>query len=580
MGRPEGGDDDRGRFEGPFDLERVGQIITKPRGEAFVLEDFRPIWDSLDLRLARAYWQHQGIEAFFGGDVPYGITSDGRLAAKAAETTLAGLRAAADKGELGETVHLLELGAGSGLFAKLFLDRLKALAPDFYDRTRYVASDGTQRMLDEIESCAVLADHRDHVSLVRCNAAEPLAELTAPGVELPGRGGYQAVFANYLLDALPFTILARHGQNLWELQHRTVIDPDADLSLYSKLTPDELRERLLNDDPETLGDLLHLHRACVVDSRYQPVTREALAFAEAIPDEPADEALIYLHSYGALRCVAEAFELIRPGGFLLVSDYGYTGDGTRKDVFEFQHFGESVACPVNLFALCQHFARDPAMTVVGPETDPESLFSRLIARQPDEALTEAFKDQFGKEGWDRLAAPANEARAHLENKEIEAARWKFQEAIALQPTNWMLLEEAAGFLLYNCKDHDAALELAMEGLKLNSVSPKLWNLLGDCFFALEDLDKAETAYQSAMALNSGDVLARLNMVYIHMRRHAYAEALASIAEALSLDLELRYRETLMEKQDQVLEMIVSKRRDELQRAINRFRGRRGLPGRP
>ena len=69
----------------------------------------------------------------------------------------------AKSGHPGMPMGMAELGAGSGLFAKQFLDQLAARAPEVHARLRYTVIDGSQAMLDGIEETGVLADHADQV---------------------------------------------------------------------------------------------------------------------------------------------------------------------------------------------------------------------------------------------------------------------------------------------------------------------------------------------------------------------------------------------------------------------------------
>ena len=302
----------------PHDPADPARILAEPRPTGRILQSFCPVQDSVDWRLSRMFWETRGRDAFFGGDVPYVVTNDGHLAGNAVEVLLASLAAEDD----GEDVILVEMGAGSGLFAKQFLDQLRnrcrETGRDIYDRTLYVVTDGAPAMVEGISESGVLADHAERV--VPVTARLPgLPGALAEVLDRPPEGRVRGIFANYVLDSLPFTILARKGDALWELEMQTAVSANRDAGNYVDLSDDEIARRIEAD--EGLDDLVGLYPALVIDSRYEPIRRDTLPRAETIP-EGGDETAAYLHSHGALDAIDEALSLLHPAGIMLVSDYG------------------------------------------------------------------------------------------------------------------------------------------------------------------------------------------------------------------------------------------------------------------
>jgi tetratricopeptide (TPR) repeat protein len=136
------------------------------------------------------------------------------------------------------------------------------------------------------------------------------------------------------------------------------------------------------------------------------------------------------------------------------------------------------------------------------------------------------------------------------------------------------------FLTYTLTEHDAGLEVAKRALQLNHLSPRLWNLLGDCYYGLGTFDSAERAYQQAMRVNPADVRARANLAYVALRRSAPTEALRFIGEALALDRAGECREELMSKQAEALQAIAESHARNAFGNINRLHGHHALPCRP
>ncbi|MES1210475.1 MAG: hypothetical protein ABUS79_31430, partial [Pseudomonadota bacterium] len=120
-------------------VEALGQVAT----EATEFEGFRPLAECLEWRLADAYWSTAGVLPFVRNDVPYLVNNTGRLSESAAALVFAAFDEM--RASLPERVIILELGAGTGLYARYFLDafaaRCRAEKRDYYDRLVYVVSD-------------------------------------------------------------------------------------------------------------------------------------------------------------------------------------------------------------------------------------------------------------------------------------------------------------------------------------------------------------------------------------------------------------------------------------------------------
>lgn len=101
-------------------LDALRRVATEPTE----IEDFRPLGHCLEWRLADAYWDRAGIIPFVRNDVPYLVNNTGRLSENAAALVFAALNEA--RPSLPARLVLLELGAGTGLHARYFLDAFVA----------------------------------------------------------------------------------------------------------------------------------------------------------------------------------------------------------------------------------------------------------------------------------------------------------------------------------------------------------------------------------------------------------------------------------------------------------------------
>jgi tetratricopeptide (TPR) repeat protein len=82
--------------------------------------------------------------------------------------------------------------------------------------------------------------------------------------------------------------------------------------------------------------------------------------------------------------------------------------------------------------------------------------------------------------------------------------------------------------------------------------------LGDALFEWGRTAEARSAYRKGLAINPSDVRARFNLAFVHTRDKNYRAALAMIADALALDKTGQYRERLLQKQAEVLQLVTLK----------------------
>ena len=172
----------------------IGRVVTGDRE----LEDYRPLPHNLEWRLSALHWIRAGVTPFITNDVPYLVNNNGRASADAAAVLFANcLDAPSD-----QPIRVLEVGAGSALFARYFLDEFRALCQrhgrDFYDRLTMHVTDGSPSSVTRWSEAGMFADHSAHVTTAVCDAETPDAAAGGP---------LRAVFANYVLDSLPAAVL-------------------------------------------------------------------------------------------------------------------------------------------------------------------------------------------------------------------------------------------------------------------------------------------------------------------------------------------------------------------------------------
>ena len=541
----------------------ISDLVTRGTSTGVLLQDLTTISSSIPWLRAQRYWADAGLHVFTSGEVPYGATNSGEPSRKAVEMYVASLRAAEQAGCREASSYVLELGTGCGLFAKLFLDQLRARSDAAgnrdYERTTYIVADYSKGLLEDTRKSGVFAAHEERVRRVHLPTRDWRAALAAALPEAVG--AIRAIHANYLLDSLPFTILSWFEGRLFEVRIRTRLREEL---LRPGMSPPPVTDALASES--WLAEVLEstpesAHTALRIEAEYLPVERASLPLPELIPrptptaatDSAAHASLQVLHGYGAIEFLDEVLGALRADGYFVTMDYNCPCP--RKEPIEFQSYGSSVASGVN-FAQLEAFARARPDCQVGvPTEDPTFLQARCFARggAPTEVI-QLFGALYSKEAEERIEAAHRSAKELAREKYYEAARWKFEEAYRLQPFNWNLLHSIGSFLENTLREHDAALEVAKRALLLNHLSPELWNLLGDCHYNLDDTVAAEQAYLQAVRLSPCNPRGHANLAYVFLRRGDAAEALRLIGHALALDRLGEIREELLGKQAEALQV--------------------------
>jgi tetratricopeptide (TPR) repeat protein len=184
-------------------------------------------------------------------------------------------------------------------------------------------------------------------------------------------------------------------------------------------------------------------------------------------------------------------------------------------------------------------------------------------------VRDAFLERFSQKAQEKLQAPVNKARECQKAGRFEMAADFYRQALQDQPGNWVLMNEVSMFLTFALGDPRAGSDMAKLALKRNpSCSSELWNTLGDGLFAFGRTAEAGSAYLRALEINPRDVRARYNLGWVHAHDKDCAAALAVLAEALALDKMGEYRERLLQKQAEVLQLLTQKSQQEYLLMVN------------
>ncbi|GJI89310.1 hypothetical protein RugamoR1_24730 [Rugamonas sp. R1(2021)] len=514
-----------------------------------LVQEFRPLSLSLAAQVASAHWSRRGTAAFAEEQVPYAVTSDGHLSSCAAGVMFVHceeMPPAAD-------ITVLELGAGSGLFARFFLDVFRDLCRregrDYYERLTYFVTDGSEATVRQWHAQAVFSDHAEHVRAGVCNAAGGAIEIDGVCVE-PLQ--LRAVFANYVLDILPTAILRRSPSGVVEELCSRVWVNRKSAALQRHGLDEQGVCALFSDASEAAQERLE---------RLLPELTVETAFLECLhPPGYADQALALVppqapgySSHGALDALAFWQGRLLPGGFILLADYGpLTPDEIEPTGLD--RFGPTVAAGLN-FALLDSVTRTAGWHPHAPPGDAElPIHPRLIVDRELPQTVACFKELYDGQRFREVEMLLAQARSAAHSGRLDEASQYYRLVVESRQTDWRLLGEVADFAHFQLRKPHIALELIRSALALNPCySAALWNTYGDSLFDCGRPQDAHEAFLVAQRIHPSDVRAKYGLVFTYAHQCRHADALAAVAAALAIDRDGAYRERLLGKQREILD---------------------------
>lgn len=509
-----------------------------PEGvQRVLLEEPKPIAESLEWRLSSRYWQRHGLAPFSDGSVPYVVNNSGWAPRAAAELVLTAGQACSGP------LVVVEIAAGSGIFARQALDHLQHACRergiDVYDRLTWVCTDGAAGAVAAWEERGQFLAHQGRVRTTTADA-ENLQALALPA------GTVLGIVANYALDSLPVEVVRRGGERL--MLQACVYGEASNLEHWLGMTLSEIRAHIDSSDPAALDALLPLLDWMEFSAVFVPgELPEGSAALDAAQSEVA------MINVGAVRFLEGALSRLQPGGFVLVNDYGPT---TAKD-FEQQtfihRFGGTFTGALN-FPHLDRWLEDRGCSVLRPVNDEQrTIHTRLAVVGESTVLASAFAKWFGDPRYVAADRVGSWTTSYVAGGRLSEALDAFERHLEWCPTDWHQLAEAAQLLLQQFGQTAEALELANAARLLNPWSSTLvWNVYGSALFLSGSLEEAETAWTKAAEIDQKDPSTWLNFAFLHVARGQPQRALEAIASGLACDRSGELRAALLQKQAEIL----------------------------
>jgi len=497
--------------------------------EHTVVESARPLHLSSVWAINSGFWEQTGPGAFAGGTqrdcVPYQATSDGSLSLATAALLLATARLwAADRGPCTRLV-LVELGPGSGLFARITAqcwERERAndasLPP-----LHYLGIDTSASMLQAIKARGLLDISGISADVVQLDLSADPEALAAVLRERCADEAPVLVVANYLLDSLPAMLLVRRQGAIEE-------------------TWVELRTH--GDASARLDDSRRLPRCTA-----RPADPQDRFVALAAPFLTADGWQLGVNraAVGVIEAIAGA---LGRKAMLLINDYAAEAQAAGSPPW--QHFAGSMAMGLHFATLDAFVSGSLQWSAWAPLGSDTPVVARLLADRPAPAITEAFQRAFAHVRVREAQAQVASARAAQAQGRLGDAAAAFEAAVTSVPDNWSIVTEAAAFVLTGLGKPDAAARLAKVALHANPLCAPAWNVLGDCAYRNDDFLAAAQAYEAANKAAGGDARALLNLAYCASRQQRPADALQFIARALLADADGPLTPEILRRQAEIV----------------------------
>jgi tetratricopeptide (TPR) repeat protein len=547
---------DRGRVPLPLSdvFELIGlqaqplpavQSIGRARLGRELVQSFRTLANCLECRLADLHWKQKGSFPFIEGEVPYLVNNSGTLSADAAAVLCANCAEAPST----DPIRVLELGAGTGLFARYFLDECKRRCQNesrnYYDRLTYWVTDQSPAAVAQWRERDLFGPHASHVEIRVADSSTAHALFAGP---------VRAVIANYLLGVLPSTVV-RQREGRWEQLHvRTWITSNVDLlRKYTVRSFDEIRALADSTEPERLCQLLSLLPLFESEECFLPTSLDEVSGLDARSAEGRPSA--WLHNMAALQCIQALLPRLERDGFILVHDYDAGSFEEGRTAAAFQRYGSTIAVGIDFGALGRHVHSAGFESLSPTGDDRLQTHPRLILRGALHDTREVFEARFSATARADLAAPILEARRQADVGWLIEALMSYRAALERSPYEWPLMGEAAKVAL-RLGDHLTALELARTAVALNPwYAASLWIGLGDALAGLGHDREAHECYRQAWRVHPGDVETNLRLAGSWLTRGDPSRSLGAVAQGLAHDSDGMFRHLLLEKQQQAMDYL-------------------------
>ncbi|EQA44363.1 putative S-adenosyl-L-methionine-dependent methyltransferase [Leptospira broomii serovar Hurstbridge str. 5399] len=294
----------------------------------------------------RNYFEQRGQRAWFDGEVPFYGTSNSFAACTQAELTLSLIE---DLPDPKRKIRIIELGAGTGKFAHLFLCALERIRPELIQKKNflYILTDFTRSNIREYPIQPALRPwfKKEILDSALYDLERPEdIRLQSNGSPLLEEPDCQYVFiANYVFDGVPQDLFEVRNDRLFEVRVCTTHSESS----------------WIEEDPYNLGKIqIRLEERVWNDEPYQDISWNEILRTY----RTGSKELFLSFPTTAIRCIGTLSERFRDSIFIICDK----GTSNIEDLDPTRAQGPvehgSISTPVNFHAIGQ-WARNKAWQV-------------------------------------------------------------------------------------------------------------------------------------------------------------------------------------------------------------------------
>jgi len=363
-----------------------------------LIQDWTPYNESVIWDIANHYYKNKGIATFSNDNnrsVPHDINTNFQNALSIAKL----VKAVVDTQPLIEKFQVLECGAGSGLFSRQFLFALKELGID--KRVKLLVSDYSVSNISDIKSFGILNEfiEGENYELLEYNVLSSDSAKKLDGSEFQFKHLISGIF-NYVLDALPVTILRKHFN-----------PKKADFEeLYLKVKNDNGVSYDIINNQDLMSNLAKEQKW--VNFEIEKQTEAEQKFYEIFKNfhcEAARDAFIP-YPYGPIQACENILKNLDDCGFI------FSGDIPPRKTYFCQIVGNALAHEVDNEMICTYLQEEGYV----PKFQDDNTISRMIVAKKEATLTvldPIFQDVFVENNMVNRYADLRDALIKFEHKE-------------------------------------------------------------------------------------------------------------------------------------------------------------------
>ncbi|NQY79698.1 MAG: SAM-dependent methyltransferase [Candidatus Caenarcaniphilales bacterium] len=312
--------------------------IDNEQSSDFKRYDKSELWS-----IHETYFKNIGLKAWSSGALPFtGVTSYTETQKKVI-LLVENLRLAGFEDNT-ETIKILEIGAGSGAFAKNFLHAFEntcnSLNLNFYRRLEYYLTDYAETTLDEIKNKNKLSEFSNIKFFTLDILDDPNNSSLKDHI-----GSFHCICSTYLLDQLPNRVIAKSKDQYYEKYIKINIPDEL------KNASDDLKKKVLKKN-KWIKKIKKEFNFKEIDLESELPQAHIEPLKDCFREKQDSSTVIY--SYGALKALENSIRFLHIHGLIIYSDFN-AASRPKIDIYEPCYYGNSVAQPVNFTFLYNCF---------------------------------------------------------------------------------------------------------------------------------------------------------------------------------------------------------------------------------